>query len=60
MGARQTGHLARIFFAYSIAPLDGIVRLSSDKDITPELSIYRIVRRESDYGFRVTFEESSG
>lgn len=59
-GSKANRSLGSDFFAYSIAPLDGIVRLSSDKDITPELSVYRIVRRESDYGFRVTFEESSG
>lgn len=59
-GSRANKSLGSDFFAYSIAPLEGIVRLSSEKDIIPEECIYRIVRRESEYGFRIVFEESSG
>lgn len=59
-GSKANRSLGSDFFAYSIAPLEGIARLSSEKDITPESCIYRIVRREYDYGFRITFEESSG
>ena len=52
--------MASDIFAFSVAPLEDIVKLSSQENIDPIICVYRIVRRESGYAFKVTYEENSG
>ena len=59
-GSKINRSLGSDFFAFSVAPLEDIVRLSSEYEINPDACVYKIVRRESEFGFRITYEELNG
>lgn len=59
-GSKINTSLASDIFAFSVAPLEDIVKLTSQETIDPITCVYRIVRRESEYAFKVLYEEQSG
>ena len=59
-GSKINTSLVSEIFAFSVAPLDDIVKLTSQETIDPITCVYRIVRRESEYAFKVLCEEHSG
>lgn len=59
-GSKINTSLASDLFAFSVAPLEDSVKLSSQEDIDPITCVYRIVRRESGYAFKVTYEDNIG
>ena len=59
-GGNINTSLSSEIFAFYVAPLEDIVKLSSQEKIDPITCVYRIVRRESEYAFKVLFEEYSG
>lgn len=58
------GHIDRTFgsdvFSIEIAPCKDIVVLSSEKDIIPEHCTYKIVRKESEYAFSLSYKDQFG
>lgn len=57
-------HVDRTFgsevFSVEIAPCKDIVALSSEKDIIPEQCTYKIVRKESNYAFSLSYKNQFG
>ncbi|RHT74962.1 MULTISPECIES: hypothetical protein [unclassified Clostridium] len=57
-------HVDRTFgseiFSVDIAPCKDIVVLSSEKNIIPEQCIYKIIRKESDYAFSLSYKNQFG
>ena len=44
-------------FSYYVAPCEDIMLLDSQKSINPENCIYKIVRKESEYAFKITYRD---
>lgn len=59
-GSNMSKSLGSDFFSYSIAPPEDILKLSSQENIRPEECIYRIVRKESEFGFKIFYKEYTG
>ena len=59
-GSKINTSLSSELFAFYVAPLEDIVKLTSQEKINPITCVYRIVRRESEYAFKVLYEEYRG
>ena len=59
-GAKINTSFSSEIFAFYVAPLEDIVKLTSQEKINPITCVYRIVRKESEYAFKVLYEEHSG
>ena len=59
-GSKINTSFSSEIFAFYVAPLEDIVKLTSQEKINPITCVYRIVRRESEYAFKVLYEEQSG
>lgn len=59
-GEKINTSLASELFAFSVAPLEDVVKLTSQKDIDPITCVYRIVREELGYAFKVSYEDQNG
>ena len=59
-GAKINTSFSSEIFAFYVAPLEDIVKLTSQEKINPITCVYRIVRKESEYAFNVLYEEHSG
>ncbi len=47
-------------FSVEVAPCKDIAILSSEMDIIPEQCVYRIIRKESEYAFKLSFKNQFG
>ena len=47
-------------FSVDVAPCKDIVMLSSEKENNPEQCVYRIIRKESEYAFALSFKHQFG
>lgn len=59
-GSKINTSLSSEIFAFYVAPLEDIVKLTSQEKNNPISCVYRIVRRESEYAFKVLCEEHNG